>query len=75
MFPGRVEDWDGSPLWSVYETDHGASRHMSNVFNVFVILQIFNLINARKINDEYNILDNVFSNGTYCIILLIIFGG
>jgi P-type Ca2+ transporter type 2B len=48
---------------------------MTNVFNVFVILQIFNLINARKINDEKNILDNVFSNSTYCVILLIIFGG
>lgn len=55
VYPGRVIDWDGSPLWSKYEDEHGASRHMSNAFNVFVVLQIFNLINARKINDEKNV--------------------
>ena len=75
VYPGRVEDWDGTPLWSKYETKIGASRHMSNVFNVFVVMQIFNLINARKINDERNIFDGIFNNSTYCIIMLIIFGG
>jgi magnesium-transporting ATPase (P-type) len=38
VYPGRVTDWDGTPLWSKYEPSVGASRHMTNVFNVFVVL-------------------------------------
>lgn len=75
LYPGRIEDWDGSPLWSKYENDLGASRHMSNVFNVFVCMQIFNMINARKINDEINIFEGIFENTTYVIIWVIIVGG
>ena len=75
VYPGRVEDWDGTPLWSKYEEKIGASRHMSNVFNVFVVMQIFNMINARKINDEINIFEGIFENPTYFVIWVIIFGG
>lgn len=74
LYPGRVEDWDGTPLWSVHEDKIGASRHMSNVFNVFVVMQIFNMINARKINDELNVFSGIFDNATYVIIWLIIVG-
>ena len=38
VFPGRLYDWDGSPLWVLKEPIYGASRHMTNVFNVFVWL-------------------------------------
>jgi hypothetical protein len=38
VYPGRVEDWDGTPLWSKWKPQHGASRHMSNVFNIFVVM-------------------------------------
>lgn len=48
---------------------------MTNVFNIFVVMQIFNMINCRVINDELNIFDGIFNNMTYCIIFLIIFGG
>lgn len=48
---------------------------MSNVFNVFVVMQIFNMINSRKINDEKNIFEGVFDNATFVIIWIIIFGG
>ena len=34
----------------------GASRHFTFIFNLFVLLQFFNLINCRFINDERNIL-------------------
>ena len=74
VYPGRVEDWDGTPLWSRYSSTIGASRHMSNVFNVFVVMQIFNMINCRKINDEVNIFTGIFDNATYVIIWIIIFG-
>jgi Ca2+ transporting ATPase len=55
VFPGRLQDWDGSPLYSKYEKEYGVSRHMTNVFNVFTVMQIFNMFNARKINDELNV--------------------
>jgi hypothetical protein len=32
---------------------------MTNVFNVFVVMQIFNMINARKISDEKNIFSGL----------------
>jgi Ca2+ transporting ATPase len=75
VYPGRVEDWDGSILWKKYQPTIGASRHMSNVFNVFVVLQIFNMINSRKINDEINVFEGILDNYTYIFIWIFIFGG
>ena len=36
-----------------YDADklHGESRHLSNVFNVFVVMTIFNLMNSRIIDN------------------------
>ena len=45
---------------------------MSAVFNVFVILQIFNMINCRKVNDEKNIFDGLFDNKMFVIVWLVI---
>lgn len=59
VYPGRVVDWDGTPLWKRWEGKYGSSRHMTNVFNVFVCMQIFNMINVRKVNDERNIFDGI----------------
>ena len=75
VYPGRVTDWDGSALWSKYEKTEGESRHLTNAFNVFVVLQIFNMINVRKINDEFNIFDGLFDNYVFVIIWFIIVGG
>ncbi len=35
---------------------------MTNVFNVFTVMQIFNLINSRKIHDEKNIFEGIHRN-------------
>lgn len=32
------------------------------VFNVFVMLQLFNFINSRRILDECNVFDRMFAN-------------
>lgn len=66
LFPGRLVDWDGTELYSKYEKTYGSSRHMTNVFNIFVILQIFNLINARRIEDEMNVFSGIFKNWMFC---------
>jgi len=36
--------------------------HLTTLFNSFVFMQIFNEINARKINDERNVFDRIFTN-------------
>jgi magnesium-transporting ATPase (P-type) len=38
VYPGRAYDWDGTPLYSLKEDMYGSSRHMTNVFNIFVVL-------------------------------------
>lgn len=75
VYPGRVTDWDGTPLWSRYQPDEGTSRHMTNVFNVFTVMQIFNLINSRVINDEINVFRGLFNNWMFIIVWIGIFGG
>ena len=72
VYPGRINNWDGTPLWSKYETDEGTSRQMTLVFNVFTFLQIFNLINCRVINDDYNVFRGLFTNWMFVGVLLFI---
>ena len=48
---------------------------MTNVFNVFVFMTLFNMISARKINDELNIFEGIFRNKMYGIILSVIIIG
>ncbi|XP_072328731.1 plasma membrane calcium-transporting ATPase 2 isoform X12 [Scyliorhinus torazame] len=60
------------------------SEHYTIIFNTFVLMQLFNEINARKIHGEKNVFDGIFRNpifcsivfGTFAIQILIIqFGG
>ena len=70
-----MHDWDNvTPLWAKYNEVVGASRHMTNVFNVFVIMQVFNMLNTRKINDELNVFDGLSKNPIFCILWVSIFG-
>lgn len=75
VYPGRIYDWDGTILWKKYESTMGPSRHMTTVFNTFVVMQIFNFVNSRKVNDERNIFDGITENKTFGIVWLMIAGG
>jgi magnesium-transporting ATPase (P-type) len=46
VYPGRLYDWDGSDLFHKWYPKYGSSRHLSNVFNIFVVMAIFNIINV-----------------------------
>ena len=72
VYPGRLYDWDNTPLYLLKYGTYGPSHHMTNVFNIFVFLQIFNMINCRKINDEKNIFDGIFDNKMFSIVWVII---
>lgn len=54
------------------------------VFNVFVMMQLFNFINSRKIHEEINLFSGIMANKLFIFIvfsililqiLLITFGG
>ena len=59
--------------------------HFTIFFNIFVFMQVFNSINARKLQkDEYNVFDGIFGNWLYLLIqgvivvgqiILVTFGG
>jgi HAD ATPase, P-type, family IC len=44
--------------------------HYTMVFNIFVMLQVFNEFNSRKINNEWNVFENVFTNPMFWLIVL-----
>ena len=46
------------------------SEHYTIVFNTFVLMQLFNEINARKIHGERNVFEGIFNNAIFCTIVL-----
>jgi magnesium-transporting ATPase (P-type) len=59
-------EWDPTPKCYLY----------TMVFQVFVFMQVFNLLNARSLEERsLNIFKNLFSNGLFFIIIIIIVGG
>jgi len=75
----KEEDWVGYqldnnvPADQLYEfPDDNYSRHITFIFNLFIWLQIVNMIAARKIHDELNICDNFFGNPAFIVIWIII---
>ena len=56
----HVKDWNDE-----------TGKHYSIFFNVFVLLQIFNEINARKLkHTEVNVFENFFNNPMFLIIIV-----
>ena len=48
---------------------------MTFIFTAFVLLQIFNMICARKIHDEFNIFEGMFTNVMFCVLFVVILIG
>ncbi|XP_043859799.1 plasma membrane calcium-transporting ATPase 4 [Dromiciops gliroides] len=46
------------------------SEHYTIVFNTFVLMQLFNEINARKIHGERNVFEGMYHNPIFCSVLL-----
>ncbi|XP_074065190.1 plasma membrane calcium-transporting ATPase 1-like [Macrotis lagotis] len=45
------------------------STHYTMIFNTFVMMQLFNEINARKIHGERNVFEGILNNNILCIIV------
>ena len=61
----------GSRIWSVSQY---SDEHMTIVFNVFVHLQLFNELNARKCNGESNVLEGFFANFIFSGVIIFTIG-
>uniref|UniRef100_A0A6B2KX59 Calcium-transporting ATPase n=1 Tax=Arcella intermedia TaxID=1963864 RepID=A0A6B2KX59_9EUKA len=48
------------------------SVHYTIIFNVFVLCQVFNEFNARKVNNDLNVFTGLFDNPLFCIIVLVV---
>jgi len=59
-------------LISIWKGDASSDRHNAFVFNAFVFMQLFNMINSRKINDELNPFERIFSNIAFISTLVLI---
>ncbi|XP_066117742.1 plasma membrane calcium-transporting ATPase 4 isoform X2 [Saccopteryx bilineata] len=46
------------------------SQHYTIVFNTFVLMQLFNEINSRKIHGERNVFSGIFRNIIFCSVVL-----
>ncbi|XP_077190732.1 plasma membrane calcium-transporting ATPase 4 isoform X4 [Paroedura picta] len=46
------------------------TEHYTIVFNTFVMMQLFNEINARKIHGERNVFEAIFLNPIFCTVVL-----
>lgn len=44
---------------TVYTKYHVFSRHFTFIFNTFVMLQVFNFVNCRKLHDEVIFFINI----------------
>uniref|UniRef100_A0AAY4CK17 Calcium-transporting ATPase n=1 Tax=Denticeps clupeoides TaxID=299321 RepID=A0AAY4CK17_9TELE len=46
------------------------SEHYTIIFNTFVLMQLFNEINARKIHGERNVFEGIYRNPIFCSIII-----
>ncbi len=52
-----------------------SSVHFTIIFNVFVIMTLFNEINGRKIHEERNVFDGIQNNYIFIVIWIICLAG
>ncbi|KAG8525104.1 Plasma membrane calcium-transporting ATPase 4, partial [Galemys pyrenaicus] len=45
------------------------SQHYTIIFNTFVLMQLFNEINSRKIHGERNVFSGIFQNIIFCAVV------
>jgi magnesium-transporting ATPase (P-type) len=74
VMTGMLQGFDGTLMYEPYN-DTTPSRHLTFVFNVFVLFQIFNMLAARKIKDEINIFSGLFTNLMFILVWIVIVVG
>merc|ERR1712185_536275 len=49
-------------------------KHQTIVFNVFVLCQVFNEFNARRLGDDFNVFEGVFTNAIFIAVIAVTLG-
>jgi Ca2+ transporting ATPase len=62
---------DGRPATNV-EIDAQTTVLKTCIFNTFVYCQVFNEINSRKVNGEWNVWEKLLSNWMFPVIMLVV---
>eukprot|EP00483_Globobulimina_turgida_P000087 UN00087 len=63
--------WLGLEDEEPHERTGRYTEHLTVVFNVFVWMQIFNEINARKVNNERNVFQGIHKNPIFWLIIIV----
>ena len=73
---GRFYHVDGGIDYKdLYKDENiGPSRHFTYIFNIFVLMQLFNEFNARKIQDELNVFEGLRKSPMFVVIWFITIG-
>lgn len=74
LLNGSKKDFAGNEMYGILQ-NKTPSRHLTLFFNIFVMMQIFNMIAARKINDEINIFTGLLTNGMFIGVYIVIVVG
>ena len=57
-----------------YVSSQALNRHLTYIFNIFVCLQMFNMINCRKIGKrDFNVFEAFFHNAYFLVIFVVTF--
>ena len=62
----------GVQLWGF--VNH-SDEHYTFIFNSFVMMQLFNEVNSRKCNGEFNIFEKFFDNWIFSAVMIGTLGG
>ena len=72
MADGRLYTIGGEEAYKTYYDKYSVhSRHFTFLFNTFVFLQFFNFFCCRKVKDEMDIFEGIFSNWLFWFIILV----
>lgn len=76
VISGRFYHVDGTVDYKDKYKDEniGPSRHFTYIFNIFVLMQLFNEFNARKIKDELNVFEGLRNSPMFIVIWFITLG-
>lgn len=70
---GRAYTIGGEYDYVKYITDsYTPSRHFTFIFNTFVMMCVFNFVNARKIRDEFWVMEGITKNPIFVMIVVFI---
>jgi len=76
MKSGRKISYDGRIISNLDDTSSGVSEHYTLIFNVFIFMQIFNLLNCyfygNQFTFSFRFIKNKFSDNY--VFLIIFFG-